>query len=133
MSGVINIKRKPNTVRPDDFSGVYLKPIRGRGNGVFGASMNSSTTPGFIKVLGYLVLTLAAVFFLCVATSYFTGFGGDGLVGISGLLFIFAHLIFLASEFLFNSELPRRGLSMLLLWGTMGLVFWVLMIEAILF
>ena len=82
MNGVIRFKGKANAERPDNFSGVIIKPYRG-GNRVTGSLMNSTVTLGF-------------------------------LIG---------HFHFAIGEFLLSSELPHRGILMLLIWWTVGLMF----------
>ncbi|MDB4615352.1 hypothetical protein OAF06_03565 [Akkermansiaceae bacterium] len=133
MSEVTNIKRTAKTARPDDLSGVYLKPGHRRGTGIFGAEINSLTTPWFVKAMGYLVLTLALTFSVGVGISYISGVGGGTLPVINGSIFIVALVIFVMGEFLSRSEFPQRGLSMLLLWGTVGLIFLIEMIDALMF
>ena len=122
MNGVIRFKGKANTVRPDNFSGVIIKPDRG-GNRVTGSPMNSTVTPGFLNYLGYGLLVSAVTFFVSSWLLYFD-LVRMPFVGVACALgFLIGHFHFVIGEFLLSSELPRRGISMLLIWGTVGLMF----------
>ena len=62
MNGVIRFKGKANTVRPDNFSGVIIKPDRG-GNRVTGSPMNSTVTPGVFELPRIRATGLCSHFF----------------------------------------------------------------------
>jgi hypothetical protein len=122
MNGVIRFKGKATTVSPDNFSGVVMRSYRG-GNRVTGSPMNSTVSPGVVNYLGYGLLVSAITFFVSSWLLYFN-LGSLPFVAVACALgFLLGNFHFAIGEFMLSSELPRRGTSMLLIWGTVGLMF----------